>query len=256
MTPRACSLPLLLLTILAGCGSKPAGPPPLRVAAASDLQMALPIVIARFKSDTGIDVEPIYGASGQLAQQVKAGAPFDLFLAANRSFVDDLARAGSIRPESVRPYARGSLVLVVNDLFDPGVKTLADLAGAKVKSIAIANPDIAPYGAAARQVLEREGLWEGVRPKLVMAENVRQALQFVESGNAEVGFVGRAIADVKGVRKIPIASGSYAPIVQGMGIVAESGRRDDAERFARFLIGDVGQGILRDFGFLSIGDLP
>ena len=250
---------LLILAILmsvAGCSSKPAPPAPLRVAAASDLQTALPVLITRFKLDTGIDVEAAFGSSGQFAQQIKAGAPFDLFLAANRSYVEDLAKAGEIRPESVRTYARGTIVLVVNTLYDSGIKTLAELADPKVKSIAIANPDIAPYGAAAKQALERAGLWDAVKPKLVPAESVRQALQFVQTGNAEVGIVGRAIAVVKEVRIIPLAPEAADPIVQGLGIVADSKRKDDAERFAKFLLGEVGQAILRDFGFLSIGSTP
>jgi molybdate transport system substrate-binding protein len=229
---------------------------PLRVAAASDLQAVLPVLMARFKADTGIDVEPVFGASGQLAQQIKAGAPFDLFLSANRKFVDDLAAAGVIRPESVRPYTRGVLVLVVNTLVDPGVKGLADVAGEKVKTIAIANPEIAPYGAAAKQALERAGLWERVKPKLAQSESVRQALQYVQSANAEVGFVGKAIADVKGIRTIPLSPDGYDPIIQALGVVKDSKRAADAERFATFLLGEVGQGIFRDFGFRSTGDLP
>jgi molybdate transport system substrate-binding protein len=228
----------------------------LRVAAASDLQSVMPILASRFKADTGIEVEASFGASGRFAAQIKQGAPFDLFLAANRAFVDDLAKAGAIRPDSVRPYARGSLVLVVNKLFDPGVKGLDDVAGEKIKTVAIANPDTAPYGAAAKQLLERAGLWEKVKPKIVQADSVRQALQFVESGNAEVGFVGKAIADVKSVRPIPLPPDGYDPIVQALGIVADSKRGEDAERFAGFLLGEVGQGILREFGFLSGGASP
>src|SRR5262249_34589186 len=115
---------------------------------------------------------------------------------------------------------------------------------------------IAPYGAAAKQTLERAGLWEKVKPKLAQSESVRQALQFVQSGNAEVGFVGKAIADVKGVRAIPLQPDAYDPIVQALGVVKDSKRADDAERFATFLLGEVGQGILRDFGFRSVGDSP
>jgi molybdate transport system substrate-binding protein len=246
---------LLPLALVVGCGSKPA-PAPFRAAAASDLQSVMPILASRFKADTGIDVEVAFGASGRFAAQIKQGAPFDLFLAANRTFIDDLAKSGTIRPDSVRPYARGSLVLVVNKLFDPGVKGLDDIAGDKITKIAIANPETAPYGAAAKQLLERAGLWEKVKPKLVQADSVRQALEFVESGNAEVGFVGKAIADVKAVRSIPLPPDGYDPIIQAMGIVADTKRGEDAERFAKFLLGEAGQGILRDFGFLSAGAAP
>ncbi len=246
---------LFSLVLVAGCGSKPA-PAPLRVAAASDLQSVMPILASRFKADTGIDVEASFGASGRFAAQIKQGAPFDLFLSANRSFVDDLAKSGAIRPDSVRPYARGTLVLVVNKLFDPGVKGVDDVAGAKITTVAIANPETAPYGAAAKQMLERAKLWEKVKPKIVQGESVRQALEFVESGNAEVGFVGKAIAEVKTVRSISLPPDGYDPIVQALGIVADSKRGEDAERFAGFLLGEVGQGILRDFGFLSVGASP
>jgi molybdate transport system substrate-binding protein len=250
---------LFLLTFLglsAGCGSSERSATPLRIAAASDLQSAMPVLISAFRSETKIEVEAVFGVSGQLAQQIKAGAPYDLFLSANRTFVDDLAKSGSIVPDTVKAYTKGTLVLVVNDLFDPGVKSLADIAADKVKSIAIANPDLAPYGAAAKQVLERAGLWDKVKPKLVFAESVRQALQFVESGNAEVGFVGKAIAGVKGVRTVSLSPDGYDPIVQGMGVVAESRRGGDAAKFGEFLLGETGQGILKDFGFQSIVQKP
>jgi molybdate transport system substrate-binding protein len=243
----------LMLAVLAGCGSKPSAPAPLRVAAASDLQDVFPVLATRFKMDTGIEVEGVFGASGQLAQQIKAGAPFDLYMAANRTLVEDLAKAGAIKADSVRSYARGTLVLVVNNLFDPGIKSFADVAADKLKFIAIANPDLAPYGAAAKGALERAGLWEKVKPKLVYGENVRQVVEFVRTGNAEVGFAGKSVAAVKGIRSIPLDPDAYAPIVQAMGVVASSKRAVDAERFAAFLLGGDGQGILRQFGFQSLG---
>ncbi len=242
---------LLPIALIAGCGAKSAAPEPLRVAAASDLQAVMPVLASRFKADTGIEVEASFGASGRFVAQIKQGAPFDLYLAANRAFVDDLAKSGAVRPDSVKPYARGALVLVVNKLFDPGIKGLDDIAGEKVKTIAIGNPETAPYGAAAKQLIEREKLWDKVKPKIVQAESVRQALEFVDSGNAEVGFVGKAIADGKAVRSIPLNPDGYDPIIQAMGIVKDSKRGDDAERFATFLLGEAGQGILKDFGFRS-----
>ena len=244
------------LVLLLGCGGEPSGPAPLRVAAASDLQEALPILAARFALDTGIKVEPVFGSSGQLAQQIKAGAPFDVFLSANRTYVDDLAKSGEIRPDSVATYTRGSLVMVVNNLYDPGIKTLADLADKKVTLISIANPDFAPYGVAAKQAIERAGLWETVKPKIVTAETVRQALQTVQTGNAEVGLVGRAISGGKGIRTIPLPPDVCDPILQGMGIIAETKQPEAAAKFAEFLIGETGQGMLKQFGFLSIPPGP
>jgi molybdate transport system substrate-binding protein len=232
-----------------GCGGKRAAPEPLRVAAASDLQAALPAIVGRFEAARKVEVVVTFGASGQLADQIRQGAPFDVFLAANQRFVKDLADEGLIRPDSVRPYAKGSLVLAVHSASVAEVAGLADLAKAEVKKVALANPATAPYGAAARQALERSGLWESLGPKLVQAETVRQALQFVQTGNAEAGFVGRAIAGVPEVKIVEVDPALYDPIVQALGIVSTTRRGEDAEAFARFLLGDEGRTMLSGYGF-------
>jgi molybdate transport system substrate-binding protein len=130
------------------------------------------------------------------------------------------------------------------------VKGLDDLTKAEVKKIAIANPDFAPYGMAAKQALKHKQLWDQLQPKIVRGESVRQALQFVESGNAEAGLVGRAIAQVKGIEVIPLDQGLYEPIVQALGVVSRTKRPADAQAFADFMNGEVAQGILAEFGFL------
>jgi molybdate transport system substrate-binding protein len=229
-----------------GCGTPAQRPKVLRVAAASDLQQVLPRLVAAFKGADAVSLT--FGASGQLAEQIKAGAPFDLFLAANRKFVDDLAAQGLVRPDSVRPYAQGTLVLVVHRETKAAVETLADLKNADVKKIALANPALAPYGAAGKQALERAGLWPEVGPKVVMSESVRQALQFVQSGNAEAGLVGRAIADVPEVRVVAIDPKLHDPLIQALGIVAST-RSAAAEAFSAFILGPEGQKILTDSGF-------
>jgi molybdate transport system substrate-binding protein len=250
--------PIPLVSIVAalgltatGCGAPqdrtPAAPGPLRVAAASDLRDALPVLARRFADKTGVEVVPTFGASGQLAEQIKAGAPFDLFLAANLKFVQDLASDGFIRPDSVKPYAIGTLVLAVHREAGGAIESLADLARPGVKKIALANPAIAPYGAAGKQALERAGLWAEVGPKIVQAESVRQALQFVQSGNAEAGFVGRSIAGVPEVRVVAVDPTLHDPIIQGLGIVART-RSGEVEAFTAFVLGPEGRGILADFG--------
>ena len=189
----------------------------------------------------------------QLAEQIRQGAPFDVFLSANREFVAKLAGPdGSIDPGRTRsnPYARGALVLAVNTIFDPKVKTPGRPRRPEVKAIAIANPETAPYGMAAKQALERAGLWEALKPKIVPAESVRQALQFVQSGNADVAFVGRSIAGRPGrsrrsrCRPTPatrsIQSSASSPTT-GPG-PTKPGRSPTS------WLGDVGQGIFRDLG--------
>jgi molybdate transport system substrate-binding protein len=246
----------LLLLVMGGCEAPAPELPKVRVAAASDLQSAMPILAAAFRLDHEIEVVPTFGASGQLAEQIRQGAPFDVFLSANREFVDALAKEGVVRAGSVHPYARGELVLAINKLSALKVESLQDLTKAEVHKIAIANPETAPYGMAAKQALERAKLWETLKPKLVPAESVRQALQFVQSGNAEVAFVSGSIADVPEVVAVPLPSDSYEPIIQYLGIVARSDHLDEAGQFAEFVRSDAGQGILRDLGFHRVDKWP
>jgi molybdate transport system substrate-binding protein len=221
----------------------------LRVAAASDLQRVLATLADRFTAATGVTVTPVIGASGQLAQQIRQGAPFDVFLSANMGFVRDLAKEDLIEPETVRTYARGRLVLVINRDSAVTVEGLADLARPQVKRVAIANPELAPYGLAARQALQKAGLWEGLKPKLVQAESVRQALQYVQTGNAEAGLVAHSVAGVPEIRPVEISAALYEPVLQGLGVVARSGHGESARQFTRFLLGPEGQQVLASFGF-------
>ena len=136
----------------------------------------MPELIKRFEQKTGITMTFTSAHSGQLAEQIKGGAPFDVFLAANESFVRDLAREALIKPDSVRPYARGSLVLAVYHEHADQIQSLEDLAKPSVKKIALANPQTAPYGKAGKQAIERARLWKQLEAKIVLAESVRQAL--------------------------------------------------------------------------------
>jgi molybdate transport system substrate-binding protein len=223
------------------------------VAAASDLQAVLPVLAERFRTAHRIEVVPVFGASGMLARQIEQGGPFDLFLSANKKFVDNLAAKGAVNADSVTPYAEGHLVLVVNRQADVAVTGLADLTRREVKHIAIANPETAPYGFAAKQALEKSGL-EAVVSKLVQAESIRQALQFVQTGNAEVGLVARSVANVPEVRQVELDRTLYDPIMQYMGIVTRTGNPAAARKLANFLLSDKGREILVSFGFDPIRD--
>jgi molybdate transport system substrate-binding protein len=239
--------PLVLLAALAGC-SMPTPAEPLTVAAASDLQTALPDLIERFSAQEGYVVQASYGSSGQFAQQFEQGAGYDVFLSANRDYATKLADAKVLRPDSVRDYARGSLVLAVFKDVE-GVATLDDLRKPEVKKIAIANPEFAPYGIAAKQALQEAGLWDELQPKIVPAESVRQALQFVQSGNAEAGLVGKAIAKGDEIRPHPIDDALYEPIIQALGVRADSANRQKADAFAAFVLSAEGRAILAEHGF-------
>jgi len=245
----------LRLTIFAaifsvtGCGGpKTSEPPTIRLAAASDLQTVLPQLVEAYRAESTSKVVMSFGASGQLAEQIKAGAPFDLFLAANRKFVDDLAVTGLVRRDSVASYAIGSLVLAIHK-DAPDLKGLDDLSRPDVRKIAIANPEFAPYGAAARQALRAAGLWDSLQPKIVLAESVRQTLQYVQTGNVEAGLVSKATANVPGLRVVEIDSKLYDPIIQNLGIVQGTKNPDEAERFRTFLLSEKARAIFSKHGF-------
>ncbi len=244
----------LLVGGLAGCGgaggpSATAEIPTLRIAAASDLQTVMPKLISAFEATRKVKVEATFGASGQFAQQIRQGAPFDVYLAANRKFVVDLLGDGFIKPDSLADYAVGSLALAVHPDSADKIKTLDDLADPSIKKIALANPELAPYGMAGKQVLENAKLWDKVKPKIVQSETVRQALQFVETGNAEAGLVGKAIVDPKKVRVVNVDPALHDAILQGMGVVSASKHPEEAAAFSKFLLGPDGQKILEDAGF-------
>jgi len=221
----------------------------LRIAAASDLQRVLPGLARRFEVTTGIATNLTFDASGRLTEQIKAGAPYDVFLSANESFPRELARARLVVPDSVRPYARGSLVLCLHRGVSAPVRGLSDLTRPEITKIAIAHPEYAPYGMAARQALERAGLWSSLEPRIVRTDTVRQALIHVQNGDTEAALVSRALAGVPEVRILEVDPALYDPLIQVLGIVAGSNWRGHAESFARFVLGQEGQAILREGGF-------
>jgi molybdate transport system substrate-binding protein len=187
---------LVVLASLAlwSCTAPAASP---RIAAAADLRLALTEVAKAFKRDTGQGVELVFGSSGNFHQQLRQGAPFDVFLSADEAYALDLAKAG-MTLDTGRLYAVGRLALVaptgspltLDGGLDQGFDGLRRaLAGGQIRRFAIANPDHAPYGQRAREALAHAGLWQGLQTRLIMGENVAQALQFVIEGGAEGGIV-------------------------------------------------------------------
>lgn len=182
------------------------------IAAASDLQYALDALLAEHERATGQSLRVVYGASGTLAVQIRQGAPFQLFLSADESFVFQLADAGLTEDRGKR-YAIGHIGLMVphgSPLLPDG--TLADLRRAitdgRLKKLAMANPAHAPYGMRAREALQRAGLWEAIQPHLVLGENIGQATQFATSGSTQGGIIAQSIA----VAPLVAARGRFAPI--------------------------------------------
>ena len=234
----------------------------IKVAAASDLTSAMQKLAPAFEKQTGIHVSVSMGSSGNFTAQIQNGAPFDVFLSADKSYPEKLLAGGQAEPNSLTPYARGRLVLWTaksSGLHLPTKdgKTLRGnldfLKGPEVKKIAIANPEHAPYGRAAVSAMEHFKVYDDVKPKLVMGENISQTAQFAQSGNADVGFVGLSGALSESMANagtyVLLPDDSYPPIEQAGVIVASSKNKEQAERFLKFLMSAEGQSILHDLGF-------
>lgn len=225
------------------------------IAAASDLQTALREVAQRFQSDTGHKVEIVFGSSGNMAAQIRQGAPFQMFLSADEKYVLDLAKAGFARDDG-QLYALGRIALFV-----PHHSTLqADeqLAGLRtaledhrIERFAIANPSHAPYGTAAREALQKAQLWEPLQPRLILGENVSQAAQFAASANASGGIVAYSLALTPAMQKagryVLIRQDWHAPLRQRMVLTKTAGPAANA--FYTFLQQDKARAILVRNGF-------
>jgi molybdate transport system substrate-binding protein len=229
--------------------------PPV-VAAAADLNVALTEIAGRFTRDTGLRIETVFGSSGTLTRQIQDGAPFELFLSADETFVETLAAAGLTRGRGTL-YGVGRIVLFAptGSPLDPG-QGLAGLArlvaSGGVRRFAIANPEHAPYGRAAEAALRTQGLWTALQPHLVLGENVAQAAQFATSGNAAGGIIAYSLALAPNLqgrgRYALIPASAHPPLRQRMVLTARAG--PVAARFYDYLQTPAARAVLERYGFV------
>ncbi len=239
-----------------GGDARRAAPAVIHVAAASDLTRAFEELGRAFAARTGQRVAFTFGASGMLARQVREGAPFDLFASASSAFVDDVLATGACDRSTRALYAHGHLVVWSKRGVAPAA-ALADLADARFRRIAIANPEHAPYGRAAREALQNRRLWAALEPRIVYGENNRQAHQFAQSGNAEAALVALSLV-------IGTSDGAYtqvdqalhAPIDQTLVACLRGKNAAGGRAFASFVAGADGRGLMRRYGFLLPGESP
>lgn len=229
----------------------------LIIAAASDLNFAMPDIIKGFKSlNHGVEVKAIFGSSGNLASQIANSAPFDIFFSAGIKYIEELERGGILVPDSKILYGIGRIVLWVPnsskiDIERSGIKSLLD---PSIKRIAIANPVHAPYGKAAMEALERLGVAEAVKDKLILGENISQAAQFIQSGAADIGIIALSMAlspKMKSSGKyLLIPEETYNRIEQWVAIVKRSKEVPLDKVFIRYLQGEEGSRVLTEYGFI------
>ncbi len=224
---------LLLLTPL--CAQTP-----LRVAAAADLEPVLPPILVQFEKNTGIHAEATYQSSATLTTQIENGAPFDIFLSADLSFPKRLIDAGFADPTSQVTYARGTLVLWERKDSHLPAPSLDLLRDQRLKRLAIANPDRAPYGRAAVAALQSLKFYDALKPRLVTAENIAQAAQFADSANADAGLISLTSALTPRLSAdgsyFVIPRDLYPPIEQGAVIIGNTKQRDAAHKLLDFLL--------------------
>jgi molybdate transport system substrate-binding protein len=245
---------LLALTAFLYMGVAPAGAGELKVAAASDLTFAFKDVGARFEKQTGNSLKLTYGSSGNFFSQIQNGAPFDLFFSADVSYPQKLEAAGLTEPGTIYDYATGKLVMWVPNAskldLSRGLSVLLDPG---IRKIAVANPLHAPYGAAAVAALHHAGIYDQVKDKFVLGENISQTAQFVQSGNADVGLLALSLALAPAMkssgRYVEVPASDYPPLIQAGVILKSSGNKELANQFLKFLKEPGTVALMERYGF-------
>jgi molybdate transport system substrate-binding protein len=251
-------LTALLLALLIGASAADAAEIPA-IAAAADLKFALAEAAERFTRESGRELKLSFGSSGNFTQQIQQGAPFELFLSADEHYIFQLAELGLTRDRGTL-YALGRIGLFVPHGSPLGADAeLADLRAAlregRIKRFAIANPEHAPYGRAARAVLENAELWEAIKPQLVLGENAAQAMQFAASGASQGGIVPLALAQAPEIARrgrfilLPQTWHAAAPLRQRMALLTSAGAT--ASAFYAYLQQPAAREILARYGFVA-----
>ncbi len=248
---------VLLVSSVVACRPAPAPTPPIRVAAAADLVAAFEELGRKFERDRRQKVTFSFGASGLLAKQLREGAPFDLFAAANASFVDQAVSAGACDGSTKAPYARGHLAVWSKKGSVVPASSLEDLAAPRFRKISIANPEHAPYGRAAKEALISAGIWEKVEARVVFGENVRQALELAATGNTEVAVVAMSLVknDSEGTF-FAVDEARHRPIEQALVVCTRGANAAGGKLFAEYVNSAAGREVLARYGLGPPGEAP
>lgn len=224
----------------------------MTVAAASDLRDVLAVLQPDIEKRCETRLTLVFGSSGQLKNQVEAGADFGLYLSADAQYPRDLAAKGLVVPNGVASYGVGRIVLATRAGVEP-VTALEGLTSEAIRRIAIANPGHAPYGRAAKEALQASGLYGALEGKLVLGENIRQATDYVEKGDADAGIVALALV-IKGspASYTLIDSTLHQPIEQGGAVIKGTGAELTGRCVLQYLLDPEGQAALGDYGFEEV----
>ena len=231
--------------LYSGCSGAPDSAGPIVVAAASNMARMGPALQVAFRRLHGYEVTFSFGASGQLAEQVRQGAPFDVYAPAARSFCESLDQAALLEG-GCQAFALGQLVAWSREATFGSLAGLSESADLR---IVMANPAYAPYGLAAQQALESAGLWEMLQPRILYADSVAHAFQMAQTGNADVAFVAHSLIPDEEGNMLEIDPSLHAPIEQVAAVLASSARKDAARAFVAYLTGPESRRLLETYGF-------
>ena len=220
----------------------------LHVAAAANLKFAFDEIGKLFEHEFNCKVIFQFGSTGNLSQQIINGAPIDIFAPVSESFINELISSGDMIENTKTLYAIGRIVLVINENIDIEIKGLEDLLIDEIDSIAMANPNHAPYGVAAKEALESLGIWEKVEHKIVYGENIAQVMEFVQTGNVAVGITALSLVDER-TEYILIGEKLHNPLKQTIGVVSRSKKQELGNEFIKFLKSSEGEVILEKYGY-------
>lgn len=240
---------LVAALVVAGCSSKSSGGRRVRIAAASDLQKAFTELGKEFEAKTHIAPEFTFGSSGQLSKQIEQGAPYFLFAAANTEFAMATVKAGRCDEKSAALYARGRIVVWTPN-GGPTPLKLEDLAKPEFKRISIANPEHAPYGKAAKQALEKAGVWAQIEPRLVLGENIQATMLYAKERNVDASIVALSLAVVNdGGTTLQIDPTMHEPLDQMLVVCGNGEESDAARQFVAMLSSPEGREVMSRYGF-------
>jgi len=242
----------LLLASSAGDAQQTAretGKSEVTVAAAANLTDVFARIGQDFQAQTGVHPVFSFASTAQLTQQIENGAPFDVFAAADATHIGELERRGLVLAGSRAVYARGVLVLWVPPNSQARIDRIEDLASPTIRFIAVAKPELAPYGQASVDTLKRLGMWDRLSPKIVYAENINGAKQYGTSNNADAVFTAYSLVLKENGKIIRIDESLHQPIDQELAIIANQKHVDAARKFAAFLLTGAGRKILADYGY-------
>ncbi|NDL66803.1 molybdate ABC transporter substrate-binding protein [Anaerotalea alkaliphila] len=226
----------------------------LTIAAASSLTNAFTEMGEAFEAANGCTVTFSFGSTGTLSEQVTNGAPFDVFAAANESDVTALDEKGLLLSDTVQVYAMGRLGIATLKAGGFEAATMEDLTDPGIKVIAIANPEHAPYGLAAKQAMESAGLWETLEPKLVYGKNISETLSYLTTGNADAAFISLSLDDGETLDFHLVDADAHEPLRQAMAVVGNTGNEELARKFAEHVNSPQGQELMGRHGFMAPGE--